>query len=212
MADTLDVLTLPEAKAALRIGATDTTMDDDLVRLITTVSRKLDECVGPVVRRTVTAERHNGGSRSIELGYGPVSSVSTVTEYQGDTAVTLTEQTAGTTPTNGWFGERYQPDRSLYSGIIVRTYGGQAGGWWAGVGSVAVTYTAGRATATSTVDARYKEAGVLMLRNLWRPYENSVGAVDEFDTPMQSFPTFTVPRAVRDMLAEEWQIAVGFGA
>ncbi len=74
-----------------------------------------------------------------------------------------------------------------------------------------VNYLAGRAASTTTVDPRHKEAAALMLRNLWRSYEISTGNRDQYDVPIQSFPTFAVPKAVRDLLSEEVQDPVGFG-
>lgn len=208
--DTLDVVSLEEAKVALSIGSADDTAGADLARLITAVSRRLDDGIGPVVRRAAT-HRASGGRRILELPLGPVYSVTSVTEYQGTSAVTVTEETLGTSPSDGWAGERYDPDPTLYSGLLVRRSGGSDMCWYPGQGNVQVVYTAGRAADTSAVDARHKEAAILMLRNLWRSYETSVGGVDEYDVPVGSFPTFAVPRAVKELLAREWQTHVGFG-
>lgn len=207
--DAYDVLTTTEGRLAVGLASTDTTRDATIERLVTTVSRRLDDLIGPVVQRVVTAEEAQGHGCHLELSQGPVTAISSVVEYQGTTAVTLTRETPGTEPTDGYKAARYAPDPSLMSGVLVRRSSGSTHYWWPG--SVVVTYTAGRVASTTSVDARHKEAAVLMLRNLWRSYENAVGGVDEFDTPTQSFPTFAVPNAVRDLLTEELQDPVGFG-
>lgn len=212
MADLLDVVTLAEAKAILSVSATDTSRDADVERLITAVSRRLDTLVGPVVRRAVTDEKHDGGRTVIELAHGPASAVATVIEHAGTTSKTLTEETVGTEPAEGWFGERYDPDPILYSGMIVRRVGGSDSRFEAGRGNVVVTYTAGRHLDTASVDKRFREAAGIMLRNLWRPYQESVGGVGEFDSPVQNFPGFAVPNAVLQLLSDEVIPEVGFGA
>lgn len=212
MVDTYDVLTTTEAKQILSISLTDTSKDSSVERVVTAVSRRLDRLIGPVVQRAVTDERAGARGCHLELAYGPVSAVSSVVEYQGTTAVTLTEETPGVEPTDGWVGERYAPNPSLLSGVLIRRCSGSDRLWWEGHGNVVVSYTAGRAAATASVDARHKEAAGLMVRNLWRSYENTVGGVDQFDTPTQAFPAFAVPNAVKELLADELQTDDGFGA
>lgn len=211
MADTYDVLTLSEARSILSIGASDTTLDTELARVITSVSRRLDTYIGPVVQRSITSEVHSGGSTAIELGYGPISAVGAVTEYQGTTATAVTAESAGTQPTEGFYAERYKPNPALLSGVLVRRLSGSPAQWYWGSGNILVTYTAGRSVSTGTVDPIYKEAAGLMVRNLWRSYQQSAGGFNEYDVPAQNFPTFTIPRAVVELLADEVQPTVGFG-
>lgn len=209
MSDPLDILTLPEAKSVLAIS--DTSTDTELARVITSVSRRLDTFAGPVVRRSVTSEVHSGGGSRIELNQGPVYAVASVTEYQGATATAVTAETAGTQPSEGFYAERYVPNPSLLSGILIRRVSGHDSCWYWGRGNIQVTYTAGRAESTGTVDPVYKEAAALMLRNLWRSYQQSTGGLAEFDIPAQNFPTFAIPKAVVELLADEMQPMVGFG-
>lgn len=209
MADSLDVLAIGEAKKILGRSLVDSSKDDTIERLITATSRRLDRLIGPVITRTVTSEVVYPHSCHLELAYGPVSSISSVVEYQGSTAVTVTAETPGTEPTEGYLPERYAPQPSLLSGILVRRSGGNTANWWPG--AVVVTYTAGRVASTTQVDARHKEAAALILKNLWRSYEVSTGGVDEYDVPTQSFPTFAVPNSVKELLADEIQTADGFG-
>lgn len=211
MADTLDILTLAEARSILNFGASDTTLDTSIARVVTAVSRRLDTYVGPIVQRSVTSEIHSGGCPSIELGYGPISAISAVTEYQGTTATAITAETAGTQPTDGFYAERYKPNPALMSGVLIRRVSGTTIPWYCGSGNVLVTYTAGRSVSTGAVDPIYKQAGELMLRNLWRSYQQSTAGFNEYDVPAQNFPTFTIPRAVVELLEDEVQPTVGFG-
>lgn len=211
MADTLDIVTLAEAKTALSIESTNTTQDTTLATVITTVSRKFDRAIGPTVQRSITSERHDGGQWWIELAWGPVSAVSAVTEYQGTTAVLLTNETVGTNPNDGFYAEPYDPDPSLLSGVIVRRVSGWDSAFYRGRGNVTVGYLAGRSIATTAVDARIKEAALITIRNVWRSYEQSIGGVDEYDVPSQSFPGFAIPNAAQQLVSELLRPEVGFG-
>lgn len=211
MADTYDVLTYEEASTALGRGAADLNQADALERLITAASRRLDQAIGPIVARTVTSEAHDGGCTSIELNHGPISAIASITEYRGTSGSAVTAETAGAQPSAGYFAERYKPNPSLMSGVIVRRVSGNTDAWYPGFGNVLVTYTAGRVASTTAVDPVHKEAAVLILRNLWRPYDHSVGQVGEFDVPVQNFPAFALPNAVKDLLVEELQTSAGFG-
>lgn len=213
MADTNDVLTLTEAKAVLAI--TTTTQDDQIARVITAVSRKLDHLCGPVVSRTVGNELHEFATSrdwdtrySIEFDFCPVSQIITVTNYLGTTATVLESQTAGTSPTNGYYAETYKPDPTLLSGVITR----KTGLYPYPFGDVvSVTYLAGRYASTTTVDARFKEAASIMLRNSWRATQQSTAPYGEFDVPQQTFPGFAVPNYVLEILSDEIKPQVGFG-
>lgn len=200
MSDTLDILTLEEAKRILAIGGLDSTRDEVLTMVITAASRRLDEGVGPVVRRSVTSETAKVYGSHIELSMGPVSAVSSVTE--DGTALSASD----------WYAEPYRPDPTLLSGVIVRRTGDYPAGWQCGLGFVKVGYLAGRYASTTQVAAKYKHACGLILKNLWRSYESNVSGVDEYDVPHESFPGFAVPRVVKELLAEEWQTPAGFGA
>lgn len=211
MADTYDLLTLAEAKSALRIDTNDVYSDGLLASAITAVSRRLDRYIGPTVVRSVTSEVHSGGYPRVELRFCPVRTVTSVVEYHTTSATTLTEKTLGTSPSDGWWGERYVPDPTLYSGVIVRTVGDFHRRFWEGGGNVVCTYTAGRSDTTGAVDARIKEGAQLALRNWWRQYEQSTAGFEEFEVPHSNFPTFVLPKACCELLHDLWQPEVGFG-
>src|SRR5690606_34783688 len=125
-----------------------------------TASRKLDECVGPVVRRSVTSETLTAHGCEIELSLGPVTAVSSITE--DGTALTAGD----------YYLEPYRPDPTLYSGVIVRRASDYAIPWRCGLGLVQVGYLAGRFEATADVPDVYKTACGLILQNLWRAWDN----------------------------------------
>lgn len=187
MADTLDVLTLAEGYACLRQGSS-TANATTITYLITAVSRRLDRGVGPIVRRTLTAETYDGEGTFIQLASWPVSSVTTVTED-------------GTTLTS----DDYYIDSE--KGLLYRIQGDYDYRWELGRDNVEVTYIAGRYASTATVDEDYKQGARLMLRHLWRSEEWNVNGlgVQDFDVPQVAFPSFSVPKAVIDWFGPLWR-------
>lgn len=203
-ADTLDVLTLLEAKTAVGIAATDTATDTDLAQKITAVSRRLDRLCGPIVQRTITDEPHPGGCPSIWVRHWPVASFTTVTEYDATVAQVLTREDFDTQPADGYLPERWESTpTATFNGKIWRRSSG-SGSWFpAGPEAVVVTYAAGRAANTAAVDPVFKEAASVALKNMWRTMESAVQMVGEFDVPAQNFPISIVTKAVRDCCAGE---------
>jgi hypothetical protein len=212
---TNDLLTLAEAKGAVGYGANDTADDANLARVVTSVSEKLDELIGPTVIRSATDTLDGNGRNVIRTRFYPVSAFASVTEYQGTTAAVLTAQSAGTEPTDAYYPQPYAADPTLYSGRLERWTSGSRSAWWFGGGNVQVVYSPGRVASTALVPRRIKEGAILTLRNAWRPYEVTVGNLEanggEFAVPRVSFPSFAVPRAVRELLHDLVQPGVGFG-
>lgn len=201
---TLDVLTLTEAKQTLSLTGT-TAFDAELAGWITAVSQRLDRLVGPIVVRTVTDEAHDGGHHEVFLEYYPVSVVTSVVEYDGTTATTLTAETNEVKPADGYLSERYKPNPVLQSKRIRRRSTGTDDAFPVGRLNVVVSYSAGRFADTASVEDRYKTAAKFMLQNFWRSRQDSVRGQDEFDVPMASFPGFAIPRAVRELFPDEVQ-------
>lgn len=139
-----DLLTLAEARGALKIPAAVTTMDADLSALyIPAVTTIVEDIIGPVVIRSFTDTVEGGGS--VLLALRPIVSVTSVTE-QGTTL------TAGTS---------YVADLSagiVYAGSALATRG-----FLSGVDQVVVTYTAGRVANTAAVPANVKMAARIIL-------------------------------------------------
>lgn len=210
MANAVDVLTLNEAKQALRVNDSDTTNAALLAATITAVSQALDEVAGPIMTRTITSERHDGGDYEITLNHFPVYSVSSVTEYNGSASETLTEETAGTIPTNGYLLAPYQglQATNCYGPTITRRSGGWDYPFPSGRRNVAVTYVAGRFTTNNSatnggVAESFKAAARMTLENWWQQFNQGIGQVGEFEVPVSSFPRFAVPAAARQLLGGE---------
>ena len=185
--EAVDVLTLSEARQA--VGLTSDESDDYLKTLITAVSTQLDEMCGPVRTRTVTDELHDGGSKSLLLRKRPVYSITTVTEYNGTTATVLTaESNTSKTSTNylhaGTTGR-------LSSGRVFRRNNNADNTFPDGRRNVVVTYVAGRAATTQCVPAKFKQAAVMMLRNVW---------ISEAATGSETFGAFTDQAAPNPLL------------
>lgn len=204
MADTLDVITLAEAKTFVGIGSTATSNDTALAQKITSVSRRLDRLCGPIVQRTVTDEVHAGGCPWVRVRRWPVASFSTVTEYSSTVPTVLTLEDFDTQPADGYLPERWESTpTAVFNGKIWRRSSG-SGSWFpSGPEAVKVTYVAGRAADTDAVDPAFKEAAGIALKNVWRTMESAVQMVGEFDVPAQNFPISIVTKAVRDCCADE---------
>ena len=212
---TLDVLSLAEAKAAI---GQDTTSDDaTLPPVITAVSLALDEGAGPIVVRTLTDEVYDGGQTDIQLAQWPVTSITSVTEYDGTTAQVLTAETNASKPVYGYRTEPYrgQPTGLLGPTVIRRGSGADAR-FPADRSNVVVTYVAGRFATTSAVSELFKEAARITLMHWWRTREQGTFEVvldggDGFEVPRSNFPRWAVPNAAKELLGSEWQAGLDQG-
>jgi hypothetical protein len=211
---TLDLLTLQEAKLGLN-EQNATGLDGKLPAWITAVSLRLDGLLGPIVRRTITAEQHDGGSGVIHLRHYPATSITTVTEYDDTTATLLVAETNAFKPADGYLVDPYPVPLTLADGTPVtllsrrmhRRKSGKDSSFTSGRRNVEVTYVAGRFATTETVEERFKRAAVLTLQNLWQSQRNSTAMEGEFDVPVSNYPRFTIPNAVREMFPGELQDA-----
>lgn len=210
MAHAVDVLTLTEAKQALRVNDSDTTNGALLAAAITGVSQALDEVCGPIMTRTITSERHDGGDYEITLHHFPVYSVTSVTDYNGTASQSLTEETVGTIPTAGYLLAPYQglQATNCYGPTITRRSGGWDYPFSAGRRNVAVTYVAGRFTTNNSttnggVAESFKAAARMTLENWWQQFNQGITSVGEYEVPASSFPRFAIPAAARQLLGGE---------
>lgn len=178
----IDVLTLAEAKMALNVDQSVSNFDDYLRVLITAVSGQLDQLCGPIRNRTVTDELHDGGDWTIRLRRRPVYSITSVTEYDGTTATTLTAETNASKPSAAYLHDGNTG--TLSSGLLRRRSNDADDLFESGRRNVAVTYVTGRAANTEVVPAKFKQAAVMMLRNIWTA---------EMASGSQTFGAFTDP-------------------
>lgn len=197
MTDTLDVLTLGEAKSAINAtGESDPNVESELGQVITAASRVLDRVYGPVVSRqrtwSVLAPQRYG---PIVLDDVPVSSrtfavtVDSVTEYDQGVATVLTAETATVAGT-------YRFDSR--TGRIYRRSSWRPWHWPAQ--EVVVVYTAGRAANTAAVDEGMKEAAAVVVAHLWQHRGAGSGAaVPGGEGPMFGAVPFS-SKVLRDKL------------
>ena len=192
-AGTLDVLTQAEARTAVGYKGHDT--DDVLAMSVAAVSSVLDQRCGPVVQRTVTAEIIETRYRPrIEVGYGPVTSWTSVEEADGAAVRSLSF--AGFGETGDVRALPWRTTSAPFSGVLERV----DALWWP---RVRVTYVAGRYADTASVDPMFKRASILMLKNVWGDMQDGIVQVGEFTMPASRWPSHGWPNAVRDMLRDE---------
>lgn len=197
-----DLLSLDDAKSAVRVSASHTLHADRLEAYVSAVSNAIDELVGPVVQRTITGERHEGGTSEIRLRRSPVSSITTVKVWQRGTSTTLTAESLSVA--GGYLAEPDEDDPTLLCGELYRR-----SDWWSipwECGTVEVTYVAGRYANTAAVaGTRFHTAAVLALQNLWQGMADSVAVVNEYEGPTTAFPSVVLPKASRDLLWDQIQ-------
>lgn len=200
-----DLLTIEDAKLVVRRNPSHVQHTARLQAYVSAVSQKIDELVGPVVKRTVTAERHDDVCGEwLVLRRRPVTSITTVTSYQRGTSTVLTAESL--VAAGGYLAEASLEDPSLLSGRLRRRANWYDAAWSTYGSTVAVTYEAGRyATTAAVAGTRYWEAAALTLKSVWRAEEATVSIEDDFYEPATAVPGFLVPRAAIELLADQLQ-------
>ena len=201
MADAIDWITLDEGKRALNIPLADTNFDTEVASYITAVSQRLDDLVGPAVKRTITGEVHDGGLGFILPVHSPVLSVTSVAQYISGTATTLTAETTTVSTVNDYL----LVGGGTHESVILRRSSWSDSVFAPGRSNVVITYVAGRFNDTASVSAKFKQGAAKMLALLWKG-DQGAGTVT-FGAPVEAeglgIIGFAVPRAVTDLLAEE---------
>lgn len=155
MADTLDILTAAESLAAINASSLSATLTTKLAMFTTGISRRVDELYGPVVVRQVV-ERHSPrvGETVLLLRKPPVSSITSVVEWDSDgTSTTLTAEDDDTKPADGYLLEQIE---GRFVARLRRRSGGRDTYWVAGDNNIVVTYQAGTYANTAAVDPLLK--------------------------------------------------------
>lgn len=207
MTQATDVLTPEDAKSIVRRAPSEVVHTARLEAYVSAISQKLDELVGPIVRRTVTGEEIDGtGQCHLRVRRWPVHSFTTVLSYQQGVSTTLTAETVSVA--GDYRAEKWADDPTLLSGRLLRR-SSWSSQYWAYGNTFVVTYQAGRyATTAAVAGSRYWEAAALMLKSLWRAEETTAQlSDDDFFEPVSTVPGFLVPRAVKEMLADQIQYA-----
>jgi hypothetical protein len=145
------------------LNLTDTTQDAELVGFISAAQAMVENITGPVLPAVYT-ETFNGGQTELVLSEYPVLSITSVVENSQGTASTLAELVA---PYSDTTGLSYRVDYSI--GTLTRWSGTMQSRWAAGLGTVTVTYTAGRASVPPDV----RLATLRLIEHLWTSQQNS---------------------------------------
>ena len=208
---TLDVLSSAEAIEAISSPGVSSTK---LAKVVTAVSLRLDEAVGPIVRRTITGETRVGvaGCRTIELSRWPVVSISSLVEYdESGSSTTLTAETPSTKPSDGFrlTPTTAEPELGLYRPLVERRSSGRPDTFEE---TVVATYVAGRFVNTAGVDERYKEAARIVLVNVWQRVLTGTITFDDAEVPRYPFPRFAIPRSAFELLRDVWHELDAAGA
>ena len=201
MADVLDLLTLDEGKRALNIPLADTTFDVEVASYISAVSQRIDDLCGPVVKRAVNDETHDGGHEYVFPDLTPVASVASLTQYSSGTATALTAETPSVSTANDYL----LVDAGSHASLIRRRARWSDAPFLPGRANVVIDYVAGRFENTAGVSAKFKQGAAKMLSVMWKG-DQGAGTVT-FGAPVDDGDLgiigFAIPRAVLELLAEE---------
>ncbi len=144
MADTLDLVTLTEAREFLNIDSDDTVDDTEIQGFITAITPVVEAEIGPVVERTETAIIYDSGCyNAIPAPRWPISSLTSGSYLDSSGSVDITNMIAD-------------------SGLLVTTNGAAfpAKAW-------TLTYVPGRAANTAAVPLGIKKGALEVLSLAW---------------------------------------------
>jgi hypothetical protein len=179
-----DVLTLSDARAALRLPSSDTSRDGDITgTYIPAVTTICESIAGPIMTATGRTKTYNGGAPALLLP----SAVTAVTS--------LTQSGQTLTP-----GSDYTVD--LAAGLV---YSGIFPIWTIfipGYQTLTVTYNVGYAATPDAVTAAHKLGARIILAHLWQADQQ--GARPQFGQPdssvIQTPVGYLVPKRAYELL------------
>jgi hypothetical protein len=179
-----DVLSLTDARSALRLPTADTSNDADLsATYIPAVTTIVEDVAGPIMSRTGQTWTVDGGKTSILLP-SAVTAVTSVVE-SGATLVANVDYTV-----------------NLKSGIVTRGSTQTPYIFLPGQQNIVITYSVGYAAAAANVNANVKLAARIILAQLFQADQQ--GARPQFgsnDVELVSTPSgFAVPRRAYELL------------
>lgn len=190
------MISLDEAHEAIQLADAVVTHDEQIARLVTTISRRMDFLCGPIVQRTITDELHQNPDGSLYLRHAPVVSITNVKEWSSGTATALTAETHEAA--GGYYFD-------VGAGTIARRSSWYDTSWSSSY--VTITYVAGRYVDTDSVDARFKGVAQMAFNRLWDresgAWSRTPDAFEEFAgaTPSRFF--HAVDPVVKELLSDE---------
>ena len=179
-----DLLTLDEARGAIRQPPADTSRDGDLVNLyIPAVTAPVEDVVGPVVTQSFTRLFDGGSGSIILLGHTNVT-VTALTEFGTSLALNadyLVDQPAG---------------------IVRRGTQIAPRPFWPGRQTISITWSAGICADTGSVPPNIKLAARIILAHAWQADQQ--GFRPQFgapDTSLASTPSgYLIPNRAMELL------------
>jgi hypothetical protein len=182
----LGIVGLAEVKAHLNIPTTDTTLDEELRRIIDAASDLAESYVGQVLgRRTLTNELYDGNNEFIRLRNPKAISVTSV--YENGALLNSGQYVLDPT------GQRLY---RIGSGTLYAT--NSYGYWSGGMNNVQVTYVAGWVNPPSAA----KQGVLEIIRHLWQTQRGSMSVLGRniSGDEMYQTPTYSLPRRAMELL------------
>lgn len=201
MTEPTAIVTLADVKDFIGIPTDQTSRDNVLTRYIAAATNWATYVSDAIIPTTYTNEVHSGGGSMIVLFNTPIISVSSVTEYWGTAAYTLTESEAGQNQTYG-----YSIDNAA-SGILTRRWNGMVGNFMPGRNNVVVTYKAGFEVIPADI-ATYVLMDIQVLYNQSQQGRRQ-GANNSGDQYSGNLPLTAFPRLANLMQSSRRTSAIG---
>ena len=152
------IVDLTSVKLHLNMPVSDTTQDTELQGFIDAAGDLARDVVGPILPET-RLQAFDGGRPTITVDWLPLASVTSVTEYLGRTAYTLTEQPLGAETDAYSYTVDYDTGQ-----ICRRTVGGMPSVFAYGTKNVIVQYVSGDGTVSPSV----RLGALELIRHLWQ--------------------------------------------
>jgi hypothetical protein len=182
----LGIVGLEETKAHLNIPTTDTTMDEELRRIIDAASNLCEEYVGVVLgRRTFTSETYDGNTDALRLRSPKAISITSV--YENGTLLSASAYSIDPT------GQRLY---RVGSGTLYAT--NSYGYWSGGMNNIVVTYVAGYLNPPASA----KQGVLETIRHLWQTQRGTMSVMGRnlAGDETYSTPTYSLPRRAMELL------------
>lgn len=191
------IISLDDARNFLRLRSADTADDEKIQALLETATDLLEDVCGRIIPVSFT-EWFDGGVGTYVVRHTPLLSVTSMTEYYGLVAYTLTEQPLGAQMS------AYAFTKDPATGQVVRrTFGGQAAMFPEGTKNVQITYKTGYSPIPTSIQAACRE----LVKHLYTATQVSTGKarVNSGEEGMTPGVTYAVPNFVLDMIPMKYR-------
>lgn len=193
------IVSLDDARTFLRLRATDTADDEKIQGLLETATDLLEDVCGRIIPVSFT-EWFDGGVGTYVVRHTPLVSVTSMTEYYGLVAYTLTEQPLGAQM------NAYAFTKDPSTGQVVRrTFGGQAAMFPEGTKNIVITYKTGYSPIPSSILNAARELVKHLYTATQVPAGGGKARVHDAEDGMTPGVTYAVPNFVLDMIPMKYR-------